>query len=364
MYVINALMFILPALVAWSVHNYLTHGNMMGKRIINVFLLYLSILNIIVYCFSYIRGVRDINFINMTMSYKFKYIGLGCVLGIIVPFPICLVMENQITISGVKQYFKRYTGDFKKYMPYAIRAAKADLKAEVRGSMLDWLWWMIEPFFTMIIYAVMFGVVFKASEDFFPAFIFIGITIWSFFSRSVSGAVNTVHTNKHIITKVYMPKYILLLTKMFVNWFKMMVAFGVTVCMMLVLKVPIHISIIYFAPIMLVLFLFTFGVGCIMLHYGVYVNDLSYITGIVLNMLMYLTGTFYDIEKRIPEPFGSILNRCNPIAFLIKSMRNCLLYATSPDWLLLGIWCFISCIIIVLGVYTIYRNENSYVKVI
>ena len=362
--ILNILMFIVPPIFAWVIHNYLRHGDMSGKRKLFFFIFYLIVMNLIVFSFSYIRGVKGIRFEDMTESYKYKYLGLGCILGFIVPFVVCLLFEDEITFSKIGKYAKKFIDDFKKYFPYAIRAAKSDLNAEVKGSFLDWLWWMIEPFCTMIIYAVIFGVVFKASEDFFPAFIFIGITMWSFFSRSVSGAVNTIRANKHIITKVYMPKYILLLSKMFVNGFKMLVAFGVTIILMICLRVPFKISILGFIPVILVLFMFTFGVGCIMMHYGVYVSDLSYITGIVLNMLMYLTGTFYNVEKRVPAPFGPLLNKCNPIAYLIKSMRDCMLYATAPDWAMLGVWFFISCVLIVLGAYTIYHNENAYVKVI
>lgn len=50
----------------------------------------------------------------------------------------------------------------------------------------------------MIIYTIIFGIVFKASEDYFPIFIFTGITMWGFFSRSVNGSVNTVRNGKDI----------------------------------------------------------------------------------------------------------------------------------------------------------------------
>ena len=100
------------------------------------------------------------------------------------------------------------------------------------------------------------------------------------------------------------------------------------------------------------------------MHYGVYVNDLSYITGILLTMMMYLTGTFYAVAKRIPEPFGAVLEKCNPIAFLIAEMRNVVLYGQPLDWKLLFVWCVLSVLLVGIGVFMIYRNENSYVKVI
>lgn len=362
--VMAVLMFVLPPVFALGVHVYLRHGEVSGRKRLAFFGFYFVLMNLITFGVSWIRGVKGLDLTNMTMSYKIKYLGLGIVLGFIVPFVVCLVVEDQITLGGLKRYIRRFVGDFCKYFSYAVRAAKADLKAEVKGSFLDWLWWMIEPFCSMIIYTIIFGFVFNTSEDYFPAFIFIGITIWGFFSRSVNGSVNMVRSNKGIITKVYMPKYILLLSKMFVNGFKMIVSFGVTAVLMIFLRVPLHYTIVYFIPVILVTFAFTFGVGTIMMHYGVFVNDLGYITGIVLNMLMYLSGPFYAVGKRIPQPFGEILEKFNPIAFLMSQMRNALLYGISPDWGMLGIWAFISLALIALGCFTVYHNENAYVKVI
>ena len=357
-------MLIVPAVFAILIHNYLRHGELNIRRKIAFYMLYFAVINIVTFGISYVRGVKYLNFGNMTSSYRMKYIGLGCILGFIMPFIVCLIFEDQITIGGVRRYATRFIGDFKKYFSYAVMSARCTLRSEVANSYLDWLWWLIEPFCMMLIYTLIFGVVFKASEQYFPIFIFIGITMWSFFSRSISGSVNTVKDNKEIITKIYMPKYILLFSKMLVNGFKMLVAFAIVILMMIVFRVVPTANILCAIPILIVLFLFTFGVGTIMMHYGVYVNDLGYITGIVLQMLMYLTGTFYSISKRIPEPFGAIIEDFNPVAFLIAAMRDALLYGKTPSFMFLGIWSLISLILIALGAFTIYSNENAYVKVI
>ncbi len=361
---LNILMFIAPAIVSLVIHDYLRHGEIKNIRKVILYIIYLFLINLITFTISYIRGVKGFNFDNMSLSYRLKYMGLGCVFGFIMPFIVCLVTEDIITIGGFFRYAKRLFIDLKKYMPYAIWAAKADLSAEVASSYLNWMWWLIEPMCMMIIYTLIFGYVFKAKEDYFPIFIFIGITMWGFFSRSVKGSVDTVRNGKAIITKVYMPKYILLLSKMFVNGFKMMISFGVILVMMIVYQVPVSINLIWVIPDIIVLFLFTFGVGTIMMHYGVYVNDLGYITEIILQMLMYLTGVFYSVAKRIPAPFGDILENFNPVACMISSMRSSLIYSSAPQIALLAVWCLISFILIALGVFTIYYNENSYVKVI
>jgi teichoic acid transport system permease protein len=100
------------------------------------------------------------------------------------------------------------------------------------------------------------------------------------------------------------------------------------------------------------------------MHYGVFISDLGYVTEILLSMFMYFTGTFYSVSKRIPAPFGNMIEIFNPLAYLIAAMRNVLIYGrTIPVWVLV-VWGVISLVLIKIGIGIVYRNENSYVKVI
>lgn len=363
-YILDIMMFTVAPLIALTIHRYIRHGDMSVKRQWAFAVFYVVFINSVVLLTARLRGVRGFSFGSLTVSYRFKYIGLGSIVGLFLPLPVCLITEDKITIGGLKRYTLRFVRDIKKYSAYAVRAAKSDLRSEVAGSYLNWLWWLIEPFCTMIIYTLIFGVVFKASEPYFPVFIFIGITMWSFFSRSVLGSVNTIRTNRGIVTKVYIPKYILLLSKMFVNGFKMLISFGIVLVMMALWRVPVTVKIFAAVPAVAVMFLFSFGVGTILIHYGVYVSDLAYITDIILKMLMYLTGVFYSVSKRMPAPFGGILEECNPVAFLISAARNAMLYGIWPAWKVLLLWGMVSLLLAALGIFTIYSNENSYAKVI
>jgi ABC-type polysaccharide/polyol phosphate export permease len=67
---------------------------------------------------------------------------------------------------------------------------------------------------------------------------------------------------------------------------------------------------------------------------------------------------------RLPAPYNSYIGRCNPIAFLLTSARDCVIYGSTPHRKLLLLWFVIGLIISALGVRKIYKNENSYVKVI
>ena len=257
----------------------------------------------------------------------------------------------------------RFIRDIKKYFRYSVLSAKAQLKAEVANSYLNWIWWVLDPLCFMLIYTFIFGYVFKASEQYFPVFIFIGLSMWDFFNRTMAQSVKIVKNNKAIVSKVYFPKFILILTKMWINGFKMMVSLGIVATMMVIFRVPISLNILFFVPVILIFGLFTFGIACFLLHFGVYVEDLSNVVSIALRFLFYLTGIFYNIEKRIPA-WGPLLNKLNPVAFFISSMRNALIYKQTPDMKILLFWVVISIILAVFGVRKIYKEENSYVKAI
>ena len=259
---------------------------------------------------------------------------------------------------------KRFWKDLKSHYKYSIQSAKSSLKSEIANSYLNWIWWVLEPFCFMLIYAFIFGVVFDAKEPNFPLFIFVGLTIWDFFNRCIVQSVKIMRNNKAIITKVYLPKFILLVTKMFLNGYKMLFSWVVIGIMIVYFRVQLTWRVIFLVPEMILLFTFTFAVMTHLLHYGVFLKDLENVTSIVLRMMYFLTGIFFNIEKRLPPQYVPILMKCNPMAIVITGVRRCLLYGQTPNMTWVLIWFVISVIIAALGIRKIYKNENSYVKVI
>ena len=261
----------------------------------------------------------------------------------------------------------RFFADNKKYKNYTVYAAKSDLKAEVADSHLGWIWWVLEPLCFMLIYTFIFGVVFNAKEDYFPIFVYTGLTAWNFFSKCVKLSTRMVKRNKGIISKVYLPKFILAETTMLVNAFKMLISFIIIVVMMLIFRVPVTYHILMVLPMLVLLVLLTFGCMCVIMHFGVYVTDLANVTDIALRLIFYMTGIFYSIEKRIGGRYpgvAHIMGEVNPMAFIVNGLRDAMLYGSRPSLRLTAIWFVLSVLICLWGVRLIYKNENNYVKVI
>lgn len=270
--------------------------------------------------------------------------------------------EREINMS-------RFIKDIKKFKKYVTYSAKSGLKAEVAGSHLGWLWWILEPLMFMFVYWFIFTKFFSTKAEFYPVFIFIGFTLWNFFSKTVTGSVSIVSANSSVVSKVYIPKYMLVLIAMLKQAFKMFVSFGIIVIMMIIYKIPVTLKALWLVPIMLTLFLITFGVNCIMAHLGVFVEDLKNAINILLRVVMYMSGVFYEIiprngKSKLSEPFISILSKGNPVAFLMTSTRGCLIYGDPIGYKVLAVWFVFGLILSAVGIKLIYKYENSYVKVI
>lgn len=262
---------------------------------------------------------------------------------------------------------KQFFGNIKKYSGYLRYAPVATLKAEVSTTYLNWLWWFLDPLLFMFIYTFIAKIMFNSKIEYFPLFVFIGLNAWNMFNRSAVAGLNMIRFRKSIVTKVYVPKYILVLEKMMVEGIKIGFSYIILIVMMIVYKVPLTWHIVEVIPMFILLFMVSFSFSCILLHCGVYVSDLNNIIAVALRMMFYMTGIFFDLEHRVivSKPvIHFLLTELNPMYLVISGMRNAVLYGKSPDWIPVLIWFGCAFGYCCLGVHLINRHEDSYVKIV
>ncbi|MBR6349415.1 MAG: ABC transporter permease [Lachnospiraceae bacterium] len=257
---------------------------------------------------------------------------------------------------------KKFFADFKKYFKYTVEAAKASLMSEVANSYLNWIWWVLQPICFTFIFAFIFGAIFHTKEEYFIPFIVLGVAVWDFFNGMMKNSVRIIRTNKSIISKVYLPKFVLILVRIGVNGFKMIISLMIAVVAMIISGVKVSWRLFYIIPILIIFMLLCFALGCFLMHFGVYVADLENIVDIVLRLVFYITGVFYSLTRRIPEPWGKYLTYCNPVAYIADALRKVMLYRQTPNLKVMALWFAISLILSICGIALVYKNENSYVK--
>ncbi len=290
--------------------------------------------------------------------------GIICSLGLIACYIATEKQKDNRYNHGPIAETKRFVRDIRKYWQYMVFAAKADLNAEVANSYLNRMWWLLEPLFGMIVYAVVFGGMMGRSIENYATFLYSSLLMWNYFSKTINYSVKLVRNNRDIVTKVYVPKFVLLISNMMLNLFKLAFSWIIMVPLLLIFKIHLGVNILWMVPAYAIMILVSFGVGMILLHFGVYIDDLSYAVGILLQMMMFLSGVFYDTMTTLIYPLNAIMISINPLAMLIDTMRNGLLYNTGTNLPLLAIWFAISILLCYVGIHIVYKNENAYVKVV
>ena len=91
---------------------------------------------------------------------------------------------------------KRFISDVKHFFNYTVFSTKAELKSEVAGSFLSWLWWILDPLLYMLVYSFIAIVVFKSGEPYFPVFVFIGMNCWTFLTKLSKAVLSLFLTEK------------------------------------------------------------------------------------------------------------------------------------------------------------------------
>ena len=110
--------------------------------------------------------------------------------------------------------------------------------------------------------------------------------------------------------------------------------------------------------------LLTFGLSLLMMHIGVYFEDLPNFLRPIFQMVFYASGVFYPLSRSWDAEVVELLLWVNPVALILSEARNALLYNTMCNWLPLGCWALLSVLLIMGSLAMIYRFENEYIKIV
>ena len=265
---------------------------------------------------------------------------------------------------------KKVAAHIRRYNPYSMYAAKSELKGEVGSSYLTWLWWILDPVLFMLVYVFITVVVFKSRGKYLPVVVIIGLTVWNFYNKTVMVSVKIVNTFRGIVSKIYIPKYMLILEKLYVNAFKMAISFGIVAAFAAAYKIPPTLNLFWCIPVIVLTLLLTLACSVLVAHFGVYINDLYNVVQVILRFMFYLSGVFYDVGDRLSQTtffglnVGRLMITVNPVAYVIDELRKIIIYGQSLRFEMYIYWLVISLVLLCIGLKLMYRFENSYIKVV
>ncbi|HDR9331266.1 TPA: ABC transporter permease, partial [Burkholderia multivorans] len=173
-----------------------------------------------------------------------------------------------------------------------------------QGSLMGLAWSFFNPLLLLVVYTVIFGVIFKSRWDGseitnkgdFAIIIFAGMLVHSMFSECFTRAPGLIAGNPNYVKKVVFPLEILPWISMGSAVFHTIVSWGVLVVAQVVLRHTMPWTIVFFPIVMFPLVLATMGCSWFLAATGVYLRDVTQITGIITTVLMFLSPMFYPVS--------------------------------------------------------------------
>ncbi len=257
---------------------------------------------------------------------------------------------------------------FNQYKSLLRELTRKSLKLKYRDSVLGIFWSFVQPLLNMAVLSVVFSSILgkRGNIACYPVYLFTGRLLFEFFTTSTKAALMSFRTNAPIIKKVYVPKYIYPLSSILSTFVNLAISLLCFICVWIFFRLTgisggdsLTISgyaLLFFIPLLLLL-IFTTGVGLILAVFQVYFRDIKYIWDVFCTLLFYAVP-IYSIDT-ITSKWTRMLIEINPIYHIMELFRQCVYYGKPMDLdLLLGAsaWSFG---VLLLGIFIFNKKSDD-----
>jgi lipopolysaccharide transport system permease protein len=253
---------------------------------------------------------------------------------------------------------------FREYKELLAELTKREIKARYKQSVLGYAWVILNPFFQMLVMAFVFSNILRITNLSvpYPLFLYVGLLPWNLFAASISSSMNSLVENGPLLTKIYFPREIFVVSTILAKIVDFLLASIVLVIFFAFFHQQITFNILWVIPIFLIQQLFTYGLSLMLAAFNLFYRDIQYLFSLVLLTWMYLTPVIYPIEM-FPDQFRWIF-KLNPMAVFINAYRQVMLGGGMPNLTSLGIALLLSILMVVGGYQVFKRLEGMFADVV
>lgn len=264
---------------------------------------------------------------------------------------------NTLELGG--RVLSAYIQNFIKFQPLLGELIARDIKIKYRRSVLGVLWTLLNPLCMMIVLSVVFSNIFKFDIENFPLYILSGQLIFNFFSDATTSSMSSIVSSASLIKKVYVPKYLFVLSHIFSSFINLMASFTALLLVMMATRTELHwMTLLAPVPLLLLVF-FSLGAGLVLAAVTVKFRDIMHLYSVFITALMYLTPVIYPMAM-LPEWLTGFV-MLNPITNIVLMFRNVMLYNTFFGWKSLLVAVIETGIMLAIGFWVFYKNQDNFI---
>lgn len=265
--------------------------------------------------------------------------------------------------SGTKGTGLRELWVYKELLYYY---AWRDIKVRYKQTVLGAGWAILQPFFATGVFTIFFSQVagIKSGSAGIPyaVFAYLGLMYWVCFSSSLNNISNSIVSNQGVITKVYFPRIIPILSAAAVSIIDFFAAGVAFILFLFIFHVTPHLfGFIMLIPMLGLGMLFALGIGSFFAALNVKYRDVRAALPFISQLMMFVSPVIYPVSL-VPARFQDLMY-LNPMAGVLTTARAAF-FGESINWYHLGLSSAMAIVIFILGMIYFKKAERGFADVI
>lgn len=246
-----------------------------------------------------------------------------------------------------------------KYRFLISQLVSRDFKTKYKRSVLGVLWSFLNPLMMMGVQYYVFSTIFKSDIPNYHIYLLIGVIFFNFFSEACSMTLTSIIGNANLITKIYIPKYIYPLSRVFSSIVNLLISLIPLMLAVILTGLPITKAYILVLFPLFCLAMFCLGLGLILSASMVFFRDTLFLWNVISMIWMYATPIFYPASI-LPKEFSVILY-ANPLYYFATFTRLCILDGISPEPRMYAICFAFGFIMLLLGAFVFKKTQDRFI---
>ncbi|MCY0969546.1 ABC transporter permease [Chryseobacterium wangxinyae] len=272
------------------------------------------------------------------------------------------------TIEDSHSLFDLKLKEVWRYKDLVYMFVKRDFVAGFKQTILGPLWFFINPILTTIVFLIVFGKIANLSTDGAPPLLFYlaGVTLWNYFSSSLTGTSYTFAGNAGIFGKVYFPRLVTPISIVISN----LMRFAVQMLLFIIIwayylakgEVNPNWWILATPFLIILMALFALGMGMIFSALTTKYKDLNMLLGFGVSLYMYATPVIYP-SSSLTGIFKT-LSFYNPLTGIFECFKYAWMGVGSFSVTMLGISTIIILILLAIGTVIFNKVEKTFMDTV
>ena len=205
-----------------------------------------------------------------------------------------------------------------------------DLKLKYRGSVLGFLWSLLNPLAVVVAYTVAFKYILQSTQADYPFFVLLGVLAWTFFASAVTMSTGAIIESGGLVKAVQFPRAILPMATVFFTLSQYLLTALVFLPFLLLLRqMPLGWPMLLYPVFLFLQLVMTLGFALLLAAGTTYFRDIRHLVEVALQLLFWTTPIVYAVEI-VPAALRPLI-QASPMSPFITAYHEMFYYVRWPD---------------------------------